>query len=115
MTTNAFIFVWDQHGIESIIPITQYENHDHENCMRVLRDEPMIKNPLDTIIRNILLRARINGHRQYEIYSVDCADTMDTQFWNTQWDEHPQETAELLRERGHKLFSSRTERDIKIA
>jgi hypothetical protein len=27
-TKNAFIFSWDMHGIESIIPITQYENWD---------------------------------------------------------------------------------------
>jgi len=30
-TQNAFIFSWDQLGIESIIPITKYEHHDKQN------------------------------------------------------------------------------------
>jgi hypothetical protein len=32
---------------------------------------------------------------------------MDEEFWRAQWEEYPQETAELIRERGHKLFSDR--------
>ena len=50
MTTNAFIFVWCSNGIESIIPITRYEQWDRENTMRILKDETPIVNPIDGII-----------------------------------------------------------------
>ena len=115
MTKNAFIFSWDQLGIEAIVPITQYEFHDQENTIRLLKEQPRIRNPLDSIVRGLLLRARFNTHRHYEIYAIDCAEGMDEKFWRQQWDEYPQETAELIRERGHELYSDRAQKDsIKI-
>lgn len=115
MTTNAFIFSWDQEGIESIIPITAYEHHDKQNLMRMLGDQPTIHNPLDGIVNSLILRARYNTQRHYEIYAVDCDEAIDEAFWKEQWNDYPQETAELIRERGHKLFSDRANKDrIKI-
>ena len=114
MTTNAFIFSWDCEGIEAIIPITQYEKWDHENLMRLLKNENKLRNPLDTIIQTLLMRARMNSQRHYEIYAVDCDESMDEEFWREQWNSRPQETADLIRERGHKLYSDRRQREYKI-
>ena len=114
MTKNAFIFSWDQLGIESIRPITQYEYHEQENTMRLLREQPRIRNPLDGVVRNLLMRARFNPQRHYEIYAVDCTEGMDEKFWREQWDEYPQETAELIRDRGHKLYSDRATNEDRI-
>ena len=114
-TKNAFIFSWDNLGIESIIPITQYEHIEQQNLIRILSEKPTLKNPLDGIVRSLLLRARYNPQRHYEIYAIDCTKEMDEKFWHKQWEEYPQATAELIRERGHKLYSDRVETDrIKI-
>jgi len=115
MTTNAFIFVWDCYGIESIVPISQYEHIDRDNTMRILAEKPRVSNPMDGIIRNLLMRARFNPQRNYEIYAIDCDASLDEAFWRNQWEEYPQETADLIRERGHELYSDRstTERTIK--
>lgn len=107
MTTNAFIFSWDIYGIEAIIPISQYEHHDKENLMRMLKDERTVRNPVDGILRNLILRATYNTQRHYEIYAVDCAPGLDETFWRKQWEENPQFTADLIRERGHKIYSDR--------
>jgi hypothetical protein len=114
MTTNAFIFAWDQFGIESIVPITQYENIDKDNLFRILKEEERIRNPLDGIVRSLILRAQVNSHRSYEIYAVDCAPEMDLRFWQLRWAEDPQGMAEIMRERGHKLFSSKETRKTVI-
>lgn len=111
MTINAFIFAWDQYGIESIIPITQYEHHDKQNLMRMLKEEPTIRNPLNSIIRNTVIRAKVNSQRHYEIYAVDCSPELDEEFWKKQWELHPQETAELIRDRGHKIYSDRKSKE----
>lgn len=105
-TTNAFIFSWDQYGIESIIPISQYEHHDQQNLIKLLKGESKTRNPLDTIVRNLILRARVNGQRHYEIYAIDCEKELDQKFWEEQWTKYPQETADLIRERGHPLYKS---------
>lgn len=106
MTTNAFIFAWDEFGIESIVPISQYEHWDKDNLIRLLKNESKLKNPLDSIVRNLILRAQVNPQRRYEIYAVDCSEDMDLKFWQRNWAENPQGMADILRKRGHKLFSS---------
>ncbi len=114
-TKNAFIFSWDHLGIEAIIPISQYEHVDRDNTLRLLKEEPTIQNPLDGIFQGLLLRARHNPQRHYEIYAIDCTAEMNETFWWKQWDEYPQATAELIRERGHKLYSDRANtKQIKI-
>jgi len=115
MTTNAFIFAWDCYGIESIVPISQYEHIDRDNTMRILAEQPKIHNPMNGILRNLMLRARVNSQRNYEIYAIDCDASLDEEFWQKQWEEYPQETAEVIRERGHQLYSDRStvERTIK--
>jgi len=108
MTKNAFIFVWDIYGIEGIIPITQYENHEKENLIRMLKDQPIQRSPLDNIMRNIILRAKFNTQRHYEIYAIDCDQSLDEKFWRKQWTNYPQETAELIRDKGQKIYSDRS-------
>ena len=107
MTTNAFLFAWDQHGIESIVPITEYEHWDKQNLIRILNNKKIERNPLNNIIHNLIIRARVNSQRHYEIYAIDCSAELDEEFWREQWREHPQFTANLIRERGHKLYSNR--------
>jgi hypothetical protein len=107
MTTNAFIFSWDCNGVEAIVPISQYEHWDAENTFRILADKPTERNPLDSIVRNLVLRARFNTQRHYEIYSIDCSLELDEQFWREQWAKEPQFTADLIRERGQKIYSDR--------
>ena len=107
MTKNAYIFSWDQEGIEAIVPITEYEHHEKQNLIRMLSEKTVVRNPLNGIVQMLLLRARFNPQRCYEIYAVDCDKDMDEKFWRAQWEEYPQETAEIIRERGHKLYSDR--------
>jgi len=107
MTTNAFIFSWDCEGIEAIIPISEYEHIDMENTLRILKEQQIKINPIDGIIQRLIFRAKFNPQRHYEIYAIDCDNDMDAKFWREQWTEFPQETAELIRERGHKLYSDR--------
>lgn len=115
MTTNAFIFSWDMHGIESIVPISQYEFHDQQNLIRMLSDKDTVRNPMYSIMQRLLLRAQINSHRYYEIYAIDCDESLDEDFWKSQWADYPQETAELIRDRGQMMFSNRMEnRNVKI-
>jgi hypothetical protein len=114
MTANAFIFSWDCNGIEAIIPITIYEKWEQENLMRMLKNENTQRNPLDTIIQTLLMRARVNSQRHYEIYAVNCDQSLDEKFWREQWNSCPQETADLIRERGHQLYSDRRQQQYTI-
>lgn len=112
---RTFIFSWDMLGIESIICLDDYHEIDKQNTMRILKGQDPVRNPLNSVIQSLLLRARFNSQRQYEIYAIDCDTDLDRDFWGKQWDDDPQFTADLIRERGHKIYSDRLRDDqIKI-
>ncbi len=108
MTTNAFIFSWDCNGIEAIIPITQYEEMDKRNLLNILAERKKEHNPINNIIFNLTMRARFNPQRFYEIYAIDCEKSLDENFWRSKWNEDPQFCADLIREKGLKIYSDRS-------
>lgn len=115
MTTNAFILSWDQLGIEAVVPITQYEDWDHQNLVNVLAGTKKKDNPLSQLLGRLVMRARFNSQRHYEIYAIDCDKEMTEQDWHDMFESSPQATADLVRERGVKIFSDRAEQSkIKI-
>ena len=93
---------------------TQYEMIDKRNLLNYLAERPKEKNPLDSIIFNLIIRARANTQRHYEIYAVDCDASLDEAFWRKQWEENPQFTADLIRERGHCLYSDRIQKKLQV-
>ena len=104
MTTNAFLFSWDCTGVEAIIPITQYEDWDTANAFAVLEGKAKGINPLGGILHSILMRARANPQRYYEVYTVDCEEGITHRLWQEMWDTNPQQCADIIRERGVKLY-----------
>jgi hypothetical protein len=115
MTTNAYIISWDNTGLEAVVPITQYEHIERDNTFRILKDEETVRNPLNGIVQAMLLRARYNIHRHYEIYTIDCTEDITEQNIRDMFEEDPQSSADLIRQRGIKIHSDRAEKHrIKI-
>jgi hypothetical protein len=115
MTTNAYLVYWCEEGLESVTPITQYEQWDAENTFRILNNEEPIRNPLNTMIQNMILRARFNEQRHYELYAIDCDHSIQKTDIEQMFEDDPQTAADLFRSRGHRLYSNRAEKNrIKI-
>jgi hypothetical protein len=104
---NGFLFSWDCNGLEALIPLNEYEQFEKDRLFKLLKEERIGRNPLDTIIQNLIMRARANPQRNYEIYAVDCDPSLDEKFWREHWESDPQFCADLLREKGHKIYSDR--------
>ena len=111
MTTNAFLFSWCEEGIEAIVPITQYEDYEEKQVFNILKTNQVPKCPLDPTLNAILMRARFNHQRHYEVYVIDCDESFTEDGWRKLWEESPQTCADLVRKRGIKLHSDR--RDVK--
>lgn len=107
MTTNAYLVYWCEEGLESVVPITEYEQWDRDNTFRVLNNQEPVRNPLNQMIQNMMLRARVNGQRHYELYAVDCEADITKQDLELLFESCPQQAADMIRERGHKLYSDR--------
>jgi hypothetical protein len=107
MTTNAYLFMWNQYGIEAIVPVTQYEDQAKLDIWNILQEKPTGKNPLDDILSSMQLRARFNPGRHYEIYAMDCEEGITEEQLFELWDSNPQYAADLTREKGVCMFSDR--------
>ena len=115
MTTNAYLFMWNCYGIESIVPITQYEDQSKFDMWKILQGKETGKNPLDDILMSMEMRARFNPMRDYEIYAMDCEESITEEDLFAFWDNSPQAAADLIREKGVCLFSNRNQsKKIKI-
>ena len=108
MTTNAFLVYWCEEGLESVIPITEYEQWDRDNVFRALSDQPIERNPINGLIQNMILRARFNSQRHYELYAIDCVADISREDIVTMFDKDPQDAADLIRVRGQRIYSDRS-------
>jgi hypothetical protein len=114
--TNTFIISWDMTGLEAVVDITQDlaagELRDQEVLFDILKDpeanhgnEPWRK--ISNIIQSMTLRARANTQRHYEIYSIQTVYDIDRATLERLFEDNPQAAAELIRDRGTKLYSDR--------
>lgn len=109
--STLFLLSWDQLGLESIVNITDLEK---EITWNTLQDKTG-PNKLGSIVNHMMLRARYNPQRHYEIYTVNVAEGITEEDIRDMFEETPQEAANMIRERGCKIFSDRVKSDsIKI-
>ena len=103
MSDNVFLLSWDCNGLESLINITEYEK---EVAWATLKDEDTLTN-LSSMVRHLMLRARANPQRDYEIYTIGVSVGITEEDVRNMFDNDPQGSANLIRERGKKIFSDR--------
>lgn len=105
--SNLFLLSWDMTGLEAVVNITMIEKG---HVWEVLKNGANAKKPdLNHIVNSILLRARYNQQRHYEVYTVWIDSSMDEDSIREMFDTDPQVSADLIRERGTKVYSDRLE------
>lgn len=103
---EKFLVSWDIYGLESIVNISKGER---DAICSALKGEPIEwKNPIQTLI----LRARYNMQRHYEIYYFESE--IDEQEIVSLFKSEPQLMADTIRRIGHKIYSDRKEKKAVI-
>lgn len=106
---TRFIAMWDMTGLECLINVsTVQEKHDQwgkENIWSILKeDEPSTPPPL-VPLNMMILRARYNSQRHYEIYSFDSVLTEED--IKETFASDPQLMVDAIRNVGHEIYSDR--------
>ncbi|CAB4128751.1 hypothetical protein UFOVP112_69 [uncultured Caudovirales phage] len=109
--SNLFLVSWDCNGLEAVINITDYEK---ETTWATLKDEdPPVK--LASMVNHLMLRARANSQRHYEIYTMNVQEGITDEDIRSMFDADPQGSADLVRDRGNKIYSDRVnQKEVKI-
>jgi hypothetical protein len=105
--SHQFLIVWDQLGLECCIDITE----DQQRRMwQTLRGEPVSETAVPNY-NHLLLRARVNSQRHYEIYTCEAVDGITAEDIREMFDASPQSAADTIRRLGHCLHSNRAQKD----
>lgn len=101
--SNLFLLSWDSNGLEACLNLTDYEK---ETTWATLKDEdPPVK--IGSMVRHLMLRAQANPQRHYEIYTMTANDGITDEDIRAMFDQDPQGSADLIRDRGNKIYSDR--------
>lgn len=121
---KLFLLSWDMYGLESLIDLTTLENlrleEERIRLIKILSD-PTATDPgdqtgaaLNRAVQGILLRARVNSQRHYEVYTIQVDPSINEQDLQDLFKSNPQHAAELIRERGNRLYSDRLETNKQV-
>ena len=104
--SHQFLIMWCNEGLECCIDVTE----DQQRRMwQKLKGEPVSESAIPNY-NHLLLRARYNSQRHYEIYSVEATDGITAEDIREMFEADPQGAADTIRRLGHCLHSDRAER-----
>jgi len=96
--TTKWLVVWDVLGLETLYNLTKWEE---DTILAVLKEE---KKPEAPPLKVLLLRARANAQRKYEIYIFNSVGLSKQDIEDT-FKNNPQFMADFIRKNGSKIYS----------
>ena len=110
--SNTFLLGWDMTGLETCINVSAIEK---EKVWDLLIEKNSNRPNINQIVQHMMLRARYNSQRHYEIYTMQVDEGIDEADIREMFDADPQYSADLIRDRGNKIYSDRVnKKEVKI-
>ena len=107
--TTRFVAMWDMLGLEALINVTkiekEHEQWEKENIFRILKEQDPTPKPPHVPLQMMILRAKANSQRHYEIYAFD-SELSEEDIRET-FESDPQVIVDAIRNIGHKFYSDR--------
>lgn len=114
--TNNFLVVWDMLGLESIFDVNaamkEIEDWEKQQLWSMLKDQRVAKKPNPIPLQMLIMRARSNSQRSYEIYSFNTSMTENEV--RKIFADDPQPIVDWIRKNGNKIYSDYTKSDRKL-
>jgi hypothetical protein len=112
---NTFLVYWCDEGLEGIVDITadlaKANKFQREMIFDIIKDPdcPKISQEqkrISQMINSMTMRAYANTQRNYELYCLHTTSDITKEQLESYFDNEPQNTANLIRERGTHMFGS---------
>lgn len=108
--------MWDMYGLECIYDLTkhmkEHERWKKEKMWSVLKGEEHREEPLGPPLPLLLIRAKVNMQRRYEIYEFMSELSLYTV--QQLFKDDPNFIAKWIRENGVKIYSDYQEKDKQV-
>lgn len=114
--TTRFVVMWDMTGLECLINVTkldkEHEQWEKENIFRILKDQDRTIKPAHVPLNIMIMRARANSQRHYEIYAFDSE--LSEEDIREIFESDPQVMADAIRNVGHRFYSDRANKKQQV-
>jgi hypothetical protein len=108
---TQWVVLFDNEGLDTLIPWSELQE---ETVMSVLSGKPRVGPNPQHVVSNTLMRARLNTHRNTEVWAYNTSNDIDVDEMRHVWDESPQYMADLVRAKGENLFGKKSSKPPKI-
>jgi hypothetical protein len=108
--------MWDMLGLECLYDVdlhmSKYNEWEKQKVVAILKEERTPDQPSGIPLQMMLLRARVNSQRAYEIYEFNS--TMGYKELTEVFNDDPQPIVEWIRENGKKVYSDYVKQNRKM-
>ena len=108
--------MWDMTGLECLINVTkiekEHEQWEKENIWSILKEENTKPKPAMVPLMMMIMRAKANTQRHYEIYTFD-SELSEEDIRET-FEVCPQVIVDSIRNIGHKFYSDRADKKQQV-
>ena len=105
--TKHYLAMWDMLGLESLHDVDahmdKYNEWEKQKVVSILKEEQVPIQPQGIPLQMLILRARANSQRAYEIYEFNSTVAYDE--LKEAFNDNPQPIVEWIRENGKKVYS----------
>ena len=114
--TKHYLAMWDMQGLESLFDVGLYMDKHNEwekqKVVAILKEQRIPDQPTGIPLQLMILRARANSQRAYEIYEFNS--TLKYDELKEAFNDNPQPIVEWIRENGKKVYSDYVKQDRKM-
>ena len=114
--TKHYLAMWDMLGLESLhdvdVHMDKYNEWEQQKVVAILKEERIPSQPSGIPLQMMLLRAKVNSHRSYEIYEFNS--TMAYDDLKEAFEIDPQPIVEWIRSNGKKVYSDYSTQERKL-
>jgi hypothetical protein len=111
-----YLAMWDCDGLESLHDVDyhmdRYNEWERQKVISILKEELLPTRPLGIPLQMMILRARFNSQRAYEIYEFNS--TLKYKELTEAFNDNPQPVVEWIRENGKKVYSDYVKSERKM-
>jgi hypothetical protein len=114
--TKHYLAMWDMQGLESLHDVDyhmdRYNEWERQQVIAILKEEQIPARPTGIPLQMLLLRAKVNSQRAYEIYEFNS--TLKYDELKEAFNDNPQPVVEWIRENGKKVYSDYVKQERKM-
>lgn len=114
--TKHYLAMWDMLGLECLYDVdlhmSKYNEWEKQKVVAILKEERTPEQPSGIPLQMMLLRAKVNSQRAYEIYEFNS--TMAYDELKEIFEVDPQPVVEWIRENGKKVYSDYVKQNRKM-